>query len=241
MVLAWVFFWKFSIYLSGLPLLPWPPTPTAFFLSPPLSVENFQQQVQVIHLLPWQVAAEQLLRGPLRQATLTVTVPYQPHPRLAGQQARLEVSPEVLLLPGGSVHSPGEAHLGRLAGPVRLPELANCHPSGANGCRKWVLLCWPTPRNEYGFLRVRRNMGCSSGLFSNRFTWPTSGRQLPEYPLLARESQESREEGGWAETEAWCPRAVKASGRAGGGRPPRVKRRVSDLPGSCCFSVRALL
>lgn len=106
-----------------------------------------------------------------------------------------------------------------LAGPVRLPKLANCHPSRAHGCRKWVLLCWPTPRNECGFLRVRMNMGCSSGLFSNRFTWPTIGRQLPEYPLLARESQESREEGVWAETEAWCPRAVKASGRAGGGRP----------------------
>ena len=85
------------------------------------------------------------------------------------------------------------------------------------------------------------NMGCRSGLFSNRFTWPTGGRQLPEHPLLARESQESREEGGWAETGAWCPRAVKASGRAGGGRPPRVKRRLTDLPRSCCFLVRTLL
>ena len=84
-------------------------------------------------------------------------------------------------------------------------------------------------------------MICSSGLFSNRFTWPTSGRQLLEYPLLARESQASREEEGWVETEAWCPRAVEASGRARGGRLPRVKPRVTDLSRSCCFLVRVLL
>ena len=82
----------------------------------------------MIHPLPWQVAAGQLLRGPLRQATLRVTVPYHPHPRLTGQQVRLEVPPEVLLLPGDGVPSPGEAHLGRAGRSSRAARVGQLSP-----------------------------------------------------------------------------------------------------------------
>lgn len=144
MVLAWVF-WKFSVCLSGLPLLSCAPAPTAFFLSSPLSVKNFQKQVQARHpLLPWQVAARQLLRGPLRQATLTVRGPHHPHPRLTGQQVWLEEHPEMLLLPGGGVRSPGEAHLGRAGRPSKAAQVGQLSPVSGSGWQKMgfvVLAC----------------------------------------------------------------------------------------------------
>lgn len=76
MVVAWVF-WKFSVYLSGLPLLSWPPAPTAFFLPSRLSIENFQQQVRR-YILFFLVGGSRATPDRPSQTTLTVRVPYQP-------------------------------------------------------------------------------------------------------------------------------------------------------------------
>ena len=87
-------------------------------------------------------------------------------------------------------------------------------------------------------------MICSSGLFSNRFTWPTRGRQLPEWrQLLARQSQESREEGGWAETglvpqgsgSLWkSQRREAAQNESQGDRPVQELLLLSSGPALRC-------
>ena len=52
---------------------------------------------------------------------------------------------------------------------------------------KWGLLRQPGPRNRCRSSGSGWIWDCSSGLFSNHFNWPTSGRQFQEDSLLLRE------------------------------------------------------
>ena len=65
MVLAWVF-WKFSVYLSGLPLLSGPPPPLLFFFPRLCLSRTSSSRWGETSSSSWQVAAGQLLTGPLR-------------------------------------------------------------------------------------------------------------------------------------------------------------------------------
>ena len=107
---------------------------------------------------------------------------------------------------------------------------------------------------ENGFCCAGLLQGMSVGFWGSGWTWsaalacflivlpgPQVGGNFQNGGNSLRDNPRSQERKGAGRRQALCPRAVEASGRARGGRLPRMKPRVTDLSRSCCFLVWVLL
>ena len=152
-------FWKLSISLPELPLLYCSHCLFPYFLTPAWG--DSQQQVWVTHSSLPGLERHDNKQQPTRSSL------HPTHPTKYDVECSCRHSYT-------RFYRPQARHMWEgLAGRVRS---ANPPWLGAHSCRKWALLCLPGATNRCGSWGSGWTWGWSSGLFSNHFIWPTSGR-----------------------------------------------------------------